>query len=215
MCHAPMDVPRRPGESPACLSGSTVGETILFTGRRRCCIGPMTSRPANRLRYVLFEHNRLLRSGCWPGLTYRCGMFCWWDRRAAPRTALVTSMRVRLHPLDRCFARSRAAAGSERGQYASQTQPELIGRKLVFLAGSASGKPENHALHRLQVTSHQQAESVGTEFRLTEPIHEMPPQPQREERTPGRAGARAGQPRPLPAARRRLAVLFTSQNVTI
>ena len=83
-------------------------------------------------------------------------------------------------------------------------QPELIGRKLVFLAGSASGKPANHALHRLQVTSRQQAESVGTEFRLTEPIHEMPPQPQREERTPGRAGARAGQPRPLPAARRRL-----------
>src|SRR6478672_9788100 len=94
MCHAPTDVPCRPDESAASLSGRTAGETMLFTGRRRCCIGPMTSRPANRLRQVLFEHNRLLRSGCWLGLTYRCDMFCWsayecigddWDDRCGRR----------------------------------------------------------------------------------------------------------------------------------
>src|SRR6187200_844539 len=102
MCHAPTDVPCRPDESAACLSGRTAGETILFTGRRRCSIGPMTSRPANRLRSVLFEHNRLLRSGCWLGLTYQCGMFCWsafecigddWDDRCG--VAVLTHQTLR------------------------------------------------------------------------------------------------------------------------
>ena len=70
-------------------------------------------------------------------------------------------------------------------------------------------------MHRLQVTSHQQAESVGTEFRLTEPIHEMHRSPNaRSEPRP------SGCPRPASLDHYRLrddawAVLFTSQNVTI